>query len=140
MVSLKIFAKRPEEAVTIHLTVFCDEQGFHNELDDIDDIATHLVVYWNDKPVGTCRVFLDPQNQRWTLGRLAILKAYRGKSLGSYLVEQAELYALKQGATSLWLHAQEQAIPFYEKCGYVPTGSFEPDEGCPHIWMTKSFR
>jgi hypothetical protein len=26
---------------------------------------------------------------------------------------------------------------FYEKCGDTAFGEIEPEEGCPHIWMTK---
>lgn len=38
----------PIEAQKIREIVFMEEQGFHNEFDEIDSYATHLVLY-NEK-------------------------------------------------------------------------------------------
>ena len=36
------------------------------------------------------------------------------------------------------LHAQCNAQPFYQKCGYVAYGLIEFDEHVEHQWMSKS--
>ena len=56
---IESFNYLPLEAKNIRETVFVNEQGFNYEFDDIDDIATHLVLYTDDKAAATCRFFID---------------------------------------------------------------------------------
>ena len=60
---VKIFDYLPEDAYKIREDVFIKEQGFVNELDEIDNIATHIVLYIDNEPVGTCRVFFCCRGQ-----------------------------------------------------------------------------
>ena len=126
----------PEDARAIRRAVFVKEQGFHNEFDRTDDASLHIVAYDGDKPVGVCRIFPD-QGKAWTLGRLAVLKPYRGQHLGADLVGKAEETARNQGADRLTLHAQERVEGFYKSLGYRDMGIHDQDEGCPHMWMDK---
>lgn len=126
----------PEDAKAIRKAVFMEEQGFHNEFDRTDDVSLHIVAYDGDKPVGVCRIFPD-RDKTWTLGRLAVLKPYRGQHLGANLVGKAEETARSQGADRLTLHAQERVEGFYESLGYRYMGIHDQDEGCPHMWMDK---
>lgn len=136
-VKTKIYQNRPEDAFYIRKKVFMDEQGFHDEFDEIDDRAAHIVIYTEDeKPMGTCRIFQDEEGQ-YILGRLAILKEYRGLHLGEYIMKEALRYVAKVGGDSLALHAQVRAKEFYQKQGFTEYGEIEDDEGCPHIWMKK---
>ena len=63
----------------IRISVFVDEQNcnLENELDDKDALSTHFLLFLNSKPVGTCRLVPDV-NEECHLGRLAILKEARG--------------------------------------------------------------
>ncbi|MBI0064601.1 GNAT family N-acetyltransferase [Bifidobacterium polysaccharolyticum] len=126
----------PEDAKAIRKAVFVEEQGFHNEFDQTDDVSLHIVAYDGDDPAGVCRIFPDRGNT-WTLGRLAVLKPYRGQHLGSNLVGKAEETARSRGADRLTLHAQERVAGFYESLGYGDMGIHDQDEGCPHMWMDK---
>ncbi|WP_339350579.1 GNAT family N-acetyltransferase [Bifidobacterium indicum] len=127
----------PEDARSIRRAVFMDEQGFHHEFDRTDDVSLHIVAYEDDDPAGVCRIFPDRGNT-WTLGRLAVLKPYRGRHLGAGLVGKAEDTARSHGADRLTLHAQERVADFYRSLGYKDTGIHDLDEGCPHMWMDKS--
>lgn len=129
----------PRDAWKIRETVFIMEQGFQNELDELDDSAVHLVLY-DDKgcPAGVCRIFPSEKPEEYILGRLAVLKEQRGKHIGEKVVKEAEKYAASKGARVMKLHAQCQASVFYEKIGYHPYGDIEEEEGCPHIWMKTS--
>lgn len=40
----------PAQAKYIREEVFVKEQGFHNEFDEIDSRAIHLVILWKAKP------------------------------------------------------------------------------------------
>ncbi len=126
-----------DDAMYIRKTVFIDEQGFRDEFDEIDKKAVHLVAYDKDKPVATCRFFWNDERNTYLLGRLAVLKEYRKNHLGAVMMKKTEEFIKESGGTSIELHAQEQAIKFYEKQGYSVCSDMEYEEHCPHYWMRK---
>ena len=133
-----IYEGIPEYAKEIRQKVFVDEQGFHDEYDDIDDTAAHIVMFDDNKmPIGTCRIFWDTVMDTYVLGRLAVIKEYRGKNIGSAIVKEAETYVEKNGGKCLALHAQYRTSVFYQKLGFTEFGDIDEVEGCPHIWMKK---
>ena len=135
---LQVFSSLPEAAKTIREKVFTDEQGFTVEFDDIDEIAAHLVLFDEDNtPVATCRIFKELGQDFYTLGRLAVIKEYRGKKLGLLLLQEAERYVKENGGNCIVLHAQQTVTEFYKKAGFTEFGDVEYDEGCPHIRMKK---
>lgn len=128
----------PDFAKTIRKTVFQDEQGFLDEFDVTDEIATHFVMFDDDeRPIATCRVFSNDNNDDYILGRLAVCKEYRHHNIGSLIMREAENYVRNVDGKSISLHAQCRASAFYRKNGYVEYGETDDDEGCPHIWMKK---
>lgn len=133
------FTPAPQQAIDVRIEVFVNEQGFRDEFDDIDEIATHFVAFDEaQRPIGTCRVFASDEDKVYLLGRLAIVKEYRGKGLGSEIVAYAEGYVKEIGGKELRLHAQCRVAEFYEKIGYTAFGEIGEEEGCPHIWMKKT--
>lgn len=139
MMKTVIYSSIPDCAKEIRQKVFINEQGFQNEFDDIDDTAIHIVLFDDKIPIATCRIFYDTAMNSYILGRLAVIKEYRGKNIGSLVMNQAEQYIQKQGGKRISLHAQCKAAAFYKKLGFTEFGSIENDEACPHIWMQKSF-
>lgn len=133
----KIYNSLPKAASEIRTEVFINEQGFENEYDSIDETATHIVMFSGDTAVATCRVFWNDGTDSYVLGRLAVLKEYRGKNIGAAVVGEAENYVRKAGGNELRLHAQCRSTCFYEKLGYEQFGDVEYEEDCPHIWMKK---
>lgn len=131
----------PQGAAAVRTSVFIEEQGFVNEMDDIDRTATHFVMWDGENPVATCRVFPDGENVGfYLLGRLAVMKPYRGKNLGAEMMRNAEEYVRKKGGRRISLHAQCKAMDFYRKQGYMERGEVEEEEGCPHMWMVKELK
>lgn len=126
------------EAAAIRQEVFVEEQGFHNEFDDIDPIAVHLLVLEGENPVAVGRTFPDETGKIWHLGRICVRKPWRGCHLGRKVMEGLEAAAKERGAEKLVLSAQVQAKGFYEKLGYRPYGEEYLDEFCPHIAMEKT--
>lgn len=126
------------QAAAIRQEVFVEEQGFHNEFDDIDPIAVHLLVLEGENPVAVGRTFPDETGKIWHLGRICVRKPWRGCHLGSKVMKGLEAAAKERGAEKLVLSAQVQAKGFYEKLGYHPYGEEYLDELCPHIAMEKT--
>ena len=134
----KIFTTLPQEAKNIRIEVFMKEQGFENEFDDIDDISFHIVVFDEERPIGTCRFFKE--NNHYTIGRVAVLKKYRNLHIGNSLLESAENEIKKLNGDLIVVHAQVRIRPFYEKQDYIQFGQIDDDEGVPHVWMKKKIQ
>lgn len=77
------------------------------------------------------------EKNAFILGRLAVLKEYRGKNIGAQMLQKVEKVVAQKGGTSISLHAQCRVQKFYEKCGYTVFGEVGEEEKCPHIWMSK---
>lgn len=128
------------DARKIRTAVFIKEQGFQMEFDEIDHHAYHIVVYDGKKPVATGRTYPKPDSTSvYIIGRIAVVKEYRGRNLGGFVVRRLEEKAVALGAKSAELSAQLQAKPFYEKLGFISFGPEYYDEYCPHVSMKKDF-
>lgn len=117
--------------------VFIQEQGFENEFDETDIIAQHIVLYNEEMPIATCRIFKGDDDREYILGRLAVIREYRGKGLGSAMLKEAENLVIQNGGNTLTLHAQYRVKEFYANLDYSEFGDVDYDEDCPHIWMKK---
>ena len=73
MIDFKVTNTLSEDEKMIRETVFIEEQKFKIEFDDTDDIATHIVMYLDNHPVGCCRLY--KQENEYHIGRIAVLKS-----------------------------------------------------------------
>lgn len=118
-----------------------EEQGFQEEFDATDAAARHLVFYDNGRPVAVCRYFQTEagrESGEFHVGRIAVVREYRGRRLGALVLAEAERRMRLEGARSVVLSAQVRAGGFYRKNGYLPEGEEYLDEYCPHIMMRKT--
>lgn len=131
----------PEEfsqAMDIRIKVFVEEQKVpvEEEKDGYDEIAKHFGVFLNNQLIGTGRLII--QNNKAKLGRIAILKEYRGQGFGANLIKTMLATGTKKGLNEFILGAQLQAIDFYEKLGFKAEGDVFQDGGIPHRTMRLS--
>lgn len=124
------------DAFTIRKTVFIDEQGFFDRLDSIDNIAFHAAAYDGEKVIGCGRMFPEVDG-KYHVGRIAVLKQYRGMNVGTRIMEALEKTAADEKAQYLVLSAQRRARDFYLKLGYEAVGDEYLEEGYPHTFMRK---
>lgn len=135
---MQLYDALPPQAAAIRRAVFMEEQGFQDEFDEIDTYASHLVLYDRETPIATGRFYRKPESDTYIVGRIAVIKPYRGKNIGAALMRAAERAVRQKQGRRIALHAQVQAKPFYEKLGYTAHGAIELEEHCPHIWMYKT--
>ena len=130
------------DAYAVRAAVFVNEQGFSEaiEFDDIDHIAYHIVIFDGQKPIATGRVFPEQPESKdtYVIGRVAVLKKYRGKEIGIKLMTKLEECAKALGGSRVVLGAQLRAREFYTKRGYKEYGEEYMDEQYPHINMEKA--
>jgi N-acetylglutamate synthase-like GNAT family acetyltransferase len=84
-----------------------------------DDTATHaLLVNASHQAIGVCRLHLQTAEEG-QIRFMAIHPDYQGQGLGQQLQAYMEQQARQQGARTISLQAREQAVPFYQRCGYT---------------------
>ncbi len=129
-----------DDAYYVRDLVFTQEQGFPAEIDvdDYDKIAWQCILYKDGSAIGTAR--LIPQENQGKIGRVAILKEFRGLGLGFKIMEAIIDQAEKLSYASLNLSAQVYAVQFYEKLGFVVMGDEYLEDGEPHINMIKALK
>lgn len=125
------------DAIVIRQKVFMDEQGFIDEFDDIDNDAIHLVVYDQITPIATARMYTAENENTYKIGRVAVLKQYRGKNIGKMMMNILEKEGKRIGVKKMELSSQERAKEFYINLGYEQEGGVYMDENCPHVKMVK---
>ncbi len=126
-----------EECFKIRFKVFIEEQKFEEdiEIDEYDDVANHILVYKDKTPIATARFFLI--DNYYKIGRVCILKEYRGFKIGKYMMDEIEKEIRKTDCKKMVLSSQEQTIGFYEKSGFIKKGDIYLEEGCKHQKMEK---
>jgi len=119
----------------IRQKVFIDEQQVppEEEWDEYEETAQHFLVFYNDKAVGTGRITGDGK-----IGRMAVLKKARGLGAGLELLQFICKFARAEGQKSVYLNAQCQAIPFYEKAGFSAEGETFSEAGISHMRMVRN--
>lgn len=123
------------ELLAIRHRVFVEEQGVPVELehDAHDASALHLLAMVGSDPVGTARMLPDGH-----IGRMAVLRDWRGRGIGSEMLRELLALAAQRGITEPFLHAQCKAVPFYERLGFVAEGEVFDDAGIDHRLMRLS--
>jgi len=117
----------------VRRAVFIEEQHVPEELewDDIDERCCHvLATSAEGVPIGTGRLLPDGH-----IGRMAVLGEWRGKGVGSAILEALLDLARKEGLQIVRLNAQVHAVGFYARHGFTVIGGEFMDAGIPHREM-----
>lgn len=129
-----------EDAYYVRKEVFVKEQEvpIEIEIDELEDKATHFVIYNDDKkPQAAARLRII-EGSKAKLERICVLKEARSFGLGHKLLEVLETEAVANGAKEAVMHAQVHALPFYEKKGYKAVSEPFEEAGMKHVKMTKT--
>jgi predicted GNAT family N-acyltransferase len=129
-----------KKAFQIRQEVFVEEQGVpledeFDEFDKLNALCEHILVYYNEQPVGTGRLrVVDGVGK---LERICILEPYRKFGLGKIIINTLEEIAKEKGISRVKLHGQTQAEGFYKKLGYHTSSDVFMEDGIPHLLMVK---
>ncbi|MCX7143745.1 MAG: GNAT family N-acetyltransferase [Proteobacteria bacterium] len=124
------------EASKIREQVFVFEQGvpLALEMDDRDAGCDHALAYSADgMAVGTGRLLPDGH-----VGRMAVLKEWRGKGVGALLLQTLVEKARQRRHTSVRLNAQSYAAGFYRRYGFEVIGPEFMEAEIPHVAMQRA--
>ena len=125
-------ARQP--ATPIRFAVFVAEQGVppEIELDGLDERCMHAVAFDDGEAVGTGRLLPDGH-----IGRMAVLRNWRGRGIGSLILGELVEKARQRGDREVALSAQVHALPFYRAQGFQAEGEVYEEAGIPHQAMRR---
>ena len=129
------WAEAKQALAGIRQQVFVKEQNvpLELELDEHDAGCDHLLAMdEHGTAVGTARLLADGH-----IGRMAVLAEFRGKGIGTQLLTDIIALAKAKGLRAVTLHAQTQAMGFYEKHQFRPIGDEFMEAGIAHIQMQR---
>ena len=123
------------QAYPIRLAVFVKEQGVPEELelDEEDPLAWHAIAKLDGQAIGTARLQKDGK-----IGRMAVTRSCRRQGAASSLLKALIDFGSQQGIRQFYLHAQMEAIAFYENFGFTASGPIFREAGIAHQAMTKT--
>ncbi len=118
---------------TVRTTVFIEEQQVPVDLewDEQDASAQHLLVLTSTNEAIACARLLD----NGSIGRMAVLKEWRGLGIGAKLLNKAIAFHRQQKISVITLSAQVHAIPLYQKAGFQVISAPYLDAGILHVDM-----
>jgi predicted GNAT family N-acyltransferase len=123
------------DASRIRELVFVHEQGVPPELEmDAEDAhCDHALAYAEDGiAVATGRLLPDGH-----IGRMAVLKAWRGKGAGALVLQALVERARQRGHARACLNAQITAAGFYRRYGFEVSGAEFMEAGITHVAMQR---
>ena len=131
------------EAARIRDIVFVAEQGVPAalELDEHDPQCVHALARdETGRAVGTGRLLPSEAGEgriAARVGRMAVLKAWRGRGIGAAILARLVEAARERGDTEVVLASQTHAEHFYRAQGFVAEGDEFMDAGIPHRMMRR---
>lgn len=120
----------------IRRAVFVEEQQVPESLeqDEHDAHCLHILARdRNGRPIATGRLLADGH-----LGRVAVLRDWRGRGVGRAIVARLVELARERGLPRVELHAQTHALAFYEALGFRAEGGEFLEAGIPHRLMYRN--
>lgn len=125
-----------QQIFALRRRVFGDELGYSQACirDEYDVMAYYALVFDEEgSPAGTGRLTLI--DDRFVIGKLCVIREMRGQGLGDLVMRMLLVRVQEMGAPSVFIRARIEALDFYRRYGFAPTGELEDVEGQPHEWM-----
>ena len=142
MISVQLITSKEDlqKAFAIREKVFIEEQQVDRseEFDAFEEESYHFIAFNDGLPAGASRWRKTAKGVK--LERFAVLPEFRGKGIGSSLVAATLDHInaeVKQKGTALYMHAQLDAVPLYEKHGFKKVGKMFEECDIQHFEMQK---
>lgn len=115
MVQGKFYSGQEDLAVIKEIRKQVFKDSFMWE-DEKERLSMHAVVYADDRAVGTGRIFYD--GWECIISHVGVLKAYRGRGLGDFIVRLLIDKAVLSNVEEICLTAGKDTFAFFEKIGF----------------------
>lgn len=124
-----------QQVFKIREIVFIKGQGVSKsiERDKYDKSATHVIAFYKGRPVGCARIVFFDKTVK--VGRIAVLKQYRGKGFGIAITKFITNYCKRKRVKEIILHSQYYIKDLYKKLGFRIRGKPFMEAKMKHVEM-----
>ena len=133
-------ARDRDACLAVREEVFVIEQNVPSadERDELDPVCQHALARdLAGMPIATGRLVPLRANEPARIGRMAVLRDWRGRGVGEALLHVLVDRARALGYRTLEMHAQSHAVPFYERFGFSAYGEEFVECDIAHINMRR---
>ena len=102
------------------------ESVFGRGADNLDASSWNALVFEDSVPVATGRIWWE--NGSYWLGDIAVLKEYRRRRFGDLVLRLLLFKAQSHAAREVRLHCPQDLTGFFDRLGFIPLPSDEPDK------------
>ncbi|MBK9586377.1 MAG: GNAT family N-acetyltransferase [Alphaproteobacteria bacterium] len=125
------------EAVRLREAVLRVPLGLSFSAEELAAEADHLHIVGLEGETVCATAVLVPEGKSMKMQRVAVAPELQGRGIGRALMIYCERVAREHEAKTIYVHARESAVPFYEKNWYVGDGELFDEDGIPHLKMWK---
>lgn len=125
-------------ALSIRKEVFVLEQKVPEEIevDQYEGSCEHFLTTIDGEPAATGRLRVKDAYIKFE--RIATRKRFRGQGVGRNLMDAMLKHATqKYPQLTPYMHSQLDAVPFYQKLGWISQGEVFFEANIPHMAMVK---
>lgn len=139
VLEIKLNSPEYQHCLDIRRKVFVIGQHVpeEDEVDEYEHASHHFLALLDGEPAGAARWRLKDEDIK--LERFAVLEEFRGRGIGSALVEKVleSISSTHPKGSRLLLHSQLPAITLYSKYGFKEEGDLFDECGIMHRTMTR---
>lgn len=119
----------------IRTKVFVDETQVdqEDEYDGFDHLSNHFLALYEGVPAGAARWRMIQGTGRMRLERIAVLKEFRRKGVGTALAKKMLTYIPEN--QEVFVRAQSTNLDFFKNLGFEVRGDEFEEAGIPHFEM-----
>jgi GNAT superfamily N-acetyltransferase len=96
-----------------------------------------LIGAFQEDTLTGCCILSKESPQLLQLRQMAVDDQFQGLGIGKMIVDFAEQWAISHHFSTITLHARYNAVPFYEKLGYIKKGNPFTEVTIEHFVMEK---
>ncbi len=139
-IEFKLVAHGSEEwksAVRLREEILRKPLGSYFTPEELEEEKDHIqVIGLLDNELVATSV-LVPENHSMKMQRVVVKEEIRSSGIGSEMMLFCEEIALEHGKSHIFCHARDTAVNFYLKNNYLIEGAYFPEDGIPHVKMSK---
>lgn len=128
-----------DEAVGIRYDILRKPLGLEYTVNQLQKewIDYHFACYDEQSRMIGCLILSKIDDTTLKMRQVAVKEQIQGTGVGKALVEAAEAFALTNNFNKIELNARQNAIPFYERLGYIIVSDTFTEIGIDHKKMIK---
>lgn len=134
---IKYNSENWKNAVKLREKILREPLGSQFTDKELEEEKDHIQVagFLDDKLIATA--VLVPEGEKMKMQRVVVVEKLRNNDIGSKMIQFCESLAVEKGIKTIYCHARDSAVNFYDRNNYEKEGDYFNEDGIPHLKMKK---